>query len=59
MKGVVKTRADWLQFDVDSHHARIAPFAPRQKIDPLVIALGRRMDRVRLQAAFDACAAAG
>ncbi len=59
VKGVVKTRADWLQFDVDKQQARIAPFAPRQKIDPLVIALGRRMDRVRLQAAFDACAAAG
>jgi putative photosynthetic complex assembly protein 2 len=59
VKGVVKTRADWVQFEVDSHRAKIAPFAPRQKVDPLVIALGRRMDRVRLQAAFDACAAAG
>ena len=31
----------------------------RYRTDPLVIALGRRMDRVRLQAAFEACAAAG
>ena len=59
VKGVVKTPADWVQFEVDHHRARIAPFAPKQKVDPLVIALGRRMDRVRLQAAFEACAAAG
>ena len=59
MKGVVQTRADWVQFEVDPQRARIAPFAPKQKVDPLVIALGRRMDRVRLQAAFEACAAAG
>jgi len=59
VKGVVKTRADWVQFEVDNNRARIAPFAPKQKVDPLVIALGRRMDRVRLQAAFDACAAPG
>lgn len=59
VKGVVKTRADWVQFEVDRHRAKIAPFAPKQKVDPLVIALGRRMDRVRLQAAFEACAAAG
>ena len=59
VKGVVKTRADWVQFEVDHHRSRISPFAPKQKVDPLVIALGRRMDRVRLQAAFEACAAAG
>ena len=59
VKGVVQTSADWVQFEVDSHRARISPFAPKQKVDPLVIALGRRMDRVRLQAAFDACSAAG
>ena len=59
VKGIAKMRADWVQFEVDGNRARIAPFAPRQKVDPLVIALGRSMDRVRLQAAFDACAAAG
>ena len=59
VKGVVQTSADWVQFEVDSHRARISPFAPKQKVDPLVIALGQRMDRVRLQAAFDACSAVG
>jgi hypothetical protein len=55
----VKTTSHWLQFDVDHHRAKIAQFAPAQKIEPLVIALGRRMDSVRLKAAFDACAAVG
>jgi hypothetical protein len=59
VKGVVQTSVAWIQFEVDSHRARISPFAPKQKVDPLVIALGRRMDRVRLQAAFDACSATG
>lgn len=59
VKGVVKTTSHWLQFEVDAHRAKIAQFAPAQKIDPLVIALGRRMDFVRLQAAFDACAVGG
>ncbi len=59
IKGVVKTTSHWLQFDVDHHRAKIAQFAPAQKIEPLVIALGRRMDSVRLKAAFDACAAVG
>ena len=59
VKGVVQTSAAWVQFEVDSHRARISPFAPKQKVDPLVIALGQRMDRVRLQAAFDACSAVG
>ena len=31
VKGVVKTRADWVQFEVDRHPANIAPFAPKQK----------------------------
>jgi hypothetical protein len=35
----------------------MSPFAPRRRQKPLVIAMGRRFDRVRLQAAFDACAA--
>ena len=59
VKGVVKTTSHWLHFEVDRHRAKIAHFAPVQKVDPLVIALGRRMDSVGLKAAFEACAAVG
>jgi putative photosynthetic complex assembly protein 2 len=56
VKGVVQTNASWIQFESDGNGARIAPLPQRQRLEPLVVALGRRLDHVRLQAAFDACA---
>ena len=56
VKGVLQTRKAWIRFETAGARANIASFAPPGRLDPLVVALGRRIDRVRLQAAFDACA---
>ncbi len=58
VRGVVKTNASWISFELAGSSASIAPYSPQRLQEPLVIAMGRRFDRVRLQAAFDACAAA-
>ncbi len=55
--GVVRTKADWVRFELSGGRASMASFAPRRPHKPLVIARGRRFDRQRLQAAFDSCAA--
>ena len=57
VRGVVKTNANWISFELAGRKARISPYSPQRLQEPLVIAMGRRFDRVRLQAAFDACAA--
>ena len=56
VKGVLQTRKAWVRFETVGAMSDIAPFAPPGRLDPLVVALGRRIDRVRLQAAFEACA---
>jgi putative photosynthetic complex assembly protein 2 len=57
IQGLVRTKADWVCFELSGGRASIAPFAPRRMHKSLVIARGRGFDRVRLQAAFDGCAA--
>jgi putative photosynthetic complex assembly protein 2 len=57
IQGLVRTKADWVCFELSGGRPSIAPFAPRRLHKPLVIARGRGFDRVRLQAAFDGCAA--
>ena len=57
VQGLVRTKAHWVCFELSGGRASIAPFAPRRLHKPLVIAKGRAFDRVRLQAAFDGCAA--
>jgi putative photosynthetic complex assembly protein 2 len=57
LKGVVETSSSWIRFEVEGEQARIATFSPQRGVEPLMIAMGRRVDRLRLQAAFDACAA--
>ena len=57
IQGLVKTKAHWVCFELSGGRASIAKFAPRRLHKPLVIAKGRGFDRVRLQAAFDGCAA--
>ena len=59
LKGVVRTSASWICFEVADARASIAPFAPHRSPEPLVIAVGRRFDRIGLKAAFDACSASG
>ena len=57
VQGFVRTKADWVCFELSGGRASIAPFVPQRLRMPLVIASGRVFDRVRLQAAFDNCAA--
>jgi putative photosynthetic complex assembly protein 2 len=57
IQGLVRTKANWVCFELSGGRASMAPFAPRRLHKPLVIAKGREFDRVRLQAAFDGCAA--
>ena len=57
VRGVVKTNANWISFELAGRNASISPYSPQRLQEPLVIAMGRRFDRVRLQAAFDGCAA--
>ncbi len=55
--GFVRTKADWVCFELSGGRAHMAAFAPQRLHKPLVIARGRQFDRARLQAAFDGCAA--
>jgi hypothetical protein len=57
VSGVVKTSADWICFEWTGRSGSMSPLAPQRARKPLVIAMGRRFDRARLQAAFDGCAA--
>ena len=56
MKGVVRAGAGWVRFDCSGGRPTLAAFAPRTDEMPRLVAVGRDIDRVRLQAAFAACA---
>ena len=58
MKGVVRSSAGWLRFDVAGGLPSMAQFAPHGKESGRVVAIGRYVDEERLRAAFKACAAA-
>jgi putative photosynthetic complex assembly protein 2 len=58
MKGVVRSGAGWLRFDVAGGRPSMAAFAPNRKESGRVVAIGRQVDEERLRAAFKACAAA-
>ena len=57
VKGAMRTRAHWVAFEITGRRARMAPFAPQTLQEPLIVATGRRFDRVRLRAALESCAA--
>lgn len=59
IKGVVRTGASWVRFEISPRDKTFARFAPEKVTEPLVVATGRSLDKVRLKAAFDACAAMG
>ena len=59
VQGLVRTKAHWLFFELSNGRASMATLAPPRLHKPLVIAKGHGFDRVRLQAAFDGCAALG
>lgn len=56
VKGVARAGAGWVHFDMAGGRASVAAFAPRTNDEPRVVAIGRKVDGDRLQAAFDACA---
>jgi G3E family GTPase len=55
VKGIARAGLGWVHFDVAGGRSTIAAFAPNQGEEPRVTAIGRGLDRVRLQAAFDVC----
>jgi G3E family GTPase len=58
LKGVARSAAGWLRFDVAGGLPSMAEFAPHGKEAGRVVAIGRYVDEERLRAAFTACAAA-
>jgi len=57
VKGAMRTKANWIAFEINGRRARMAPFAPQRLQEPLIVATGRRFDRQRLMAALESCAA--
>jgi putative photosynthetic complex assembly protein 2 len=55
--GIARARSGWVQFEMVYGRSSVASIAPRERDEPRVSAIGRGVDEVRLQAAFDACAA--
>jgi putative photosynthetic complex assembly protein 2 len=57
VKGAMRTKANWIAFEISGRRARMTPFAPQRLQEPLIVATGRRFDRQRLMAALENCAA--
>jgi putative photosynthetic complex assembly protein 2 len=57
VKGLTRAGGGWIHFDVAGGRSSMAAFAPRDGEQPRVVAIGRSVDRARLQAAFAACMA--
>ena len=57
VKGAMRTKANWIAFEIIGRRARMAPFLPQRLQEPLIVATGRRFDRQRLMAALENCAA--
>jgi putative photosynthetic complex assembly protein 2 len=56
VKGIVQSGSGWVHFDVAGGRTTVAAFAAGDGEEARVMAVGRNMDSVRLQAAFEACA---
>jgi G3E family GTPase len=57
VKGLVKSGAGWLHFDVAGGRASMTAFAAAADETPRVVAIGRSINESTLQAAFAACGA--
>jgi putative photosynthetic complex assembly protein 2 len=57
INGIARARSGWVHFEMVYGRSTVATFAPREREEPRAFAIGRGVDEVRLQAAFDACAA--
>ena len=55
VKGIARTRAGWVHFDVGGGASSVMAFAPGKNEEQRVTAIGRTLDVTRLQAAFEAC----
>jgi G3E family GTPase len=55
VKGLVKSGAGWLHFDVAGGRASMTAFAAAAGETPRVVAIGRSINETTLQAAFAAC----
>ena len=55
MKGLVKSGAGWLHFDVAGGRASMTAFAAGADETPRVVAIGRSINEASLHAAFAAC----
>ena len=58
VRGKVRTPAHWVAIECSGGGAQVSPCAPDGAQKPSVVAMGRRFDLTRLQAAFDGCAVA-
>jgi putative photosynthetic complex assembly protein 2 len=56
LKGIAETGTGWLRFDVAGGRASIAAFAPAQREQARVMAIGTDVDGTALAAGFAACA---
>jgi G3E family GTPase len=56
VKGIARAGAGWVRFDVAGGRSTMAAFAPAMNEEQRVTAIGRALDEMRLQAAFEACA---
>lgn len=57
IKGIAEGQGGWIHFDVAGGLSHMAAFAPGDREEPRVIAIGRDLDALKLRAAFEACAA--
>jgi G3E family GTPase len=55
IKGVVRAGPGWVRFDCSGGRPNLLAFAPAEDEMPRLVAVGREIDRGRLQAAFAAC----
>ncbi|WP_419729678.1 putative photosynthetic complex assembly protein PuhE [Lichenicola sp.] len=57
LKGIAQAGGGWVRFDIAGGRVNMVAFAAREDELPRVVAIGRRLDEMRLQAAFDGCVA--
>lgn len=55
--GIARAQSGWIHFEMVSGRSSVASFAPGERDEARVFAVGRGVDEVSLQAAFDACSA--
>lgn len=57
VKGIARAGSGWVHFDVAGGQASMMAFAPGENEQPRVVAIGRVVDEIGLEAAFAACSA--